>query len=301
MTKNPNQFNGWEFVITPRGNDRFEFSFYKLPLGNEPSKELTWAGFLSLCESKDSDFNTIFRQVLNQATDKLGAYFWECLPVSAETTDRPFRFVVTKNEELKSMKQDFNSFIAPEIMSKFKITGKGPQVISFLTNNPAKDGILVIPSPYENQRVVSDHNKNISESTKHAPVERQLELWKETASQLFQELNKNDGPRWLSTHGLGSGTRYLHVRIYNNPKYYSYSEYQKFDKDTPVPEIPRPQNPNPNPNPNPSSPNQESQKESKWYKPTDYPGAWTIGILAILFSLVFVFLLIQKKKKKKKN
>jgi hypothetical protein len=37
------------------------------------------------------------------------------------------------------------------------------------------------------------------------------------------------------------------VRIYNNPKYYSYNEYKKFDKNAPVPEIPRPQNPTPTP------------------------------------------------------
>jgi hypothetical protein len=97
------------------------------------------------------------------------------LPVSKDTLNRPFRFVVTKNEELKNMKQDFSSFIEPEKFGKFKITTGEPKVISFPTNSSAKDGILVVPSPYENQQVVC-HNKNISEFTKHAPVDKQLEL-----------------------------------------------------------------------------------------------------------------------------
>ena len=69
------------------------------------------------------------------------------------------------------MKQDYSSFADKFV--KFKVSGKGPQTISF--TNPNKDGILVCPSLYENQQVVY-HNKNISEFTKHAPMEKQLML-----------------------------------------------------------------------------------------------------------------------------
>ena len=69
------------------------------------------------------------------------------------------------------MKQDFSSFADKFV--KFKVSDKGPQLISFAS--PNKDGILVCPSPYENQQVVY-HNKNISGLTKHAPMEKQLML-----------------------------------------------------------------------------------------------------------------------------
>lgn len=103
-----------------------------------------------------------------------------------------------------------------------------------------------------------DYNKNISEFTKHSSENKQLELWQEVATRLFQELAKNDGPRWLSTHG--GGVPYLHVRIYNNPKYYSHAEYKKFDKNTPqhpeTPTSPGPSVPG-NPIPGPTGPNQK--------------------------------------------
>ncbi|CAI2188333.1 4287_t:CDS:2 [Funneliformis geosporum] len=47
----------------------------------------------------------------------------------------------------------------------------------------------------------------------------------EVAEKLSEELKKGDAPRWLSTHGIG--VKYLHVRIDEKPKYYSYVEYKK--------------------------------------------------------------------------
>ena len=45
---------------------------------------------------------------------------------------------------------------------------------------------------------------------------------------LDEDLKKNGGTKWLSTHGLG--VSYLHVRIDKYPKYYSFTEYRKEEK-----------------------------------------------------------------------
>ncbi|MCE8162981.1 MAG: hypothetical protein I3273_00520 [Candidatus Moeniiplasma glomeromycotorum] len=278
---NQNPFNGWQFISTPHGNNQLEFNFYK-PDGSE----LTWENFLSLCENKNSDFNTVFRSALNSAADQFGAYFWNCLPVSQDTLNRPFRFVVTKSEALKNATQDWKSFsehLAP--LDK--------PAVSFLARSKA--GILVVPKVTKSGNQELDY-KNINQFTKNAPEEQQKDFWQKVALEMRGKLNQSKNFCFLNTHGLG--VSYLHVWVCEKqPRYWNYNEYLKFDKNISVPEIPRPQNPNPNPNP--SSPSSKGQKESKWYKSTDYPGAWVTGVLATLFLVIFTLLLVRSKKKKR--
>ena len=128
--------------------------------------------------------------------------------------------MVLKSKALNDMKQNYSSF-----NEYLKDTSK--EVHSF--SSPNKDGILVIPGlkiANDNDKTQIDY-KNISQFTENAPAEKQQMLWKEVVEKLSEQLEENNEPRWLSTHGLGHGTNYLHVRIYDNPKYYHVEEYKK--------------------------------------------------------------------------
>ncbi|CAJ0829085.1 7931_t:CDS:2 [Entrophospora sp. SA101] len=61
----------------------------------EDKKKITKIGFQIVDGKKlpgNKDFNTILRMALNHATKELSGYFWECLPVSKKTINRPFNF-----------------------------------------------------------------------------------------------------------------------------------------------------------------------------------------------------------------
>ncbi|CAG8677051.1 13080_t:CDS:1, partial [Cetraspora pellucida] len=89
-------------------------------------------------------------------------------------------------------------------------------------SNLGKDATLIVPMPYHDL----DY-KHLSNFTKNAPKEQQIKFWQEVANKLSEILEiGTTRPRWLSTHGLG--VPYLHVRIDDKPKYYSYLPFKKF-------------------------------------------------------------------------
>ncbi|KLL02013.1 MAG: hypothetical protein MRERC_5c025 [Mycoplasmataceae bacterium RC_NB112A] len=215
--------NKWKFVSTLRGNNQFEFNFYK-PNG----QELTWEDFFVLFHTKDPELNTIFRSALNQATDQLGAYFWDCLPVSTETLNRPFRFVVTKSEALKNATQDWKKFDK-------HLAALDKPAISFLSHSEA--GILVVPKVTKSGNQELDY-KNISQFTKNAPEDQQKEFWWKVALEMYCKLKQSKDFCFLNTQGLG--VSYLHVWVCEKqPRHWNYNEYLKFDKNIPVSETPQ--------------------------------------------------------------
>jgi len=86
------------------------------------------------------------------------AYFWECPPVSEDTLDKPFEFVVIKSETLDNITQNFKSF-------KEHID-KGKKSFSSHSGNT-----LIIPPLPEKL----DY-KNLHNFIQNAPVEQQKEF-----------------------------------------------------------------------------------------------------------------------------
>ncbi|KAF0497381.1 toll/interleukin-1 receptor domain-containing protein [Gigaspora margarita] len=194
----------FKYEFTPIDNNTLKYHFL-----NAKDNELSYAEFIKLLHLGDENFLDIFKKALNEATNELSAYFWECPPVSKETTNKPFEFVVTKSDTLSYIKQDYSSF-------KKKITKcLNKDVCSFA--NLGKDATLIVPMPCHNL----DY-KNLSNFTMNAPKEQQINFWQEVANKLTESLEIST-PKWLSTNGLG--VHYLHIRIDNNPKYYSWNEY----------------------------------------------------------------------------
>lgn len=200
---------GWNYTSTKINDNTYK---YKITLDGG---EIDFSDFIALLKDKKKDFFQAFQGALKDANAKFSAYFWECSPVSKDTINKPFEFVVTKSISLDNISQDYSSF------DEHFANGNEQQVVSFL--NLGGDAILVVPIPQENL----DY-KNISQFTKNASDEQQQEFWGEVVDKLSKELEKSTGPRWLSTNGLG--VHYLHVRIDRRPKYYSFWEYKKFER-----------------------------------------------------------------------
>lgn len=195
---------------------------------------LTFAEFLGLLENKDENFIKAFRMLglggegvsVNGTTQVWdSAYFWECIPVSKNTLNKPFEFVKTKSTTLNTMTQDWSRF--QEHIDR----SDSPEATSF--SNLGGDSTLVIPIPKRGHRWSCTHYdneirdyKNLRMFLKEADLEQWNSFWQEVGKKMSESLEESDAPKWLSTHGLG--VPYLHVRIDNRPKYYSFDKYRHF-------------------------------------------------------------------------
>ncbi|KLL05057.1 MAG: hypothetical protein MRERV_6c038 [Mycoplasmataceae bacterium RV_VA103A] len=213
-------------MATKINDNTFKYHFV---INNASREKLSWKSVTSLLRLKSRGFFPIFQGALKDANDKFPAYFWECPPVSKNTLDKPFEFVVTKSEALNNISQDFSAFI-PHLTPNARVRNiEKLLATSFPNDRQPSDAILVVPTlkrQVEDSTKMLDY-KNITQFTKNAPKEQQQELWKEVAEKLSEELAKSDRPRWLSTHG--TGVPYLHVRIDEKPRYYSFEEYKKWE------------------------------------------------------------------------
>ncbi|CAG8510556.1 1645_t:CDS:2 [Racocetra fulgida] len=193
----------YRYECIPFDNDDNTFKYHFIYANDN---KLNYTEFINLLCSEDDRFLDTLINALNDATDKLSAYLWECPPVSQESKNNHFEFVVTKSKALSYMKQDCSSF--------------NDKLNSF--SNLGKDATLIVPMPCHKL----DY-KNLSNFTKKAPKDQQIKFWQEVANKLSESLEiGTPRPRWLSTHGLG--VPYLHVRIDNKPKYYSYLPFKQF-------------------------------------------------------------------------
>lgn len=195
----------------------------KYEFENSDKGKLTFSQFLTLLKSENQIFLKVFCQALNNATEELSAYFWECAPVSSKSFNKKFEFVVIKSEALDKTTQDYSSFA--EHLAK--LDAYGDSFVSFANKN--RDAVLVIPALMTRKwesggKTEMFDYKNISQFTKNAPLKEQQKFWQAVASKLSQELEKSKAPKWLSTHG--TGVPYLHVRIDSVPKYYHFEEYK---------------------------------------------------------------------------
>src|SRR5687768_11265633 len=77
---------------------------------NSESGKLTYRDFINILKAKDENFLRTFRDELNRASAEFPAYFWECVPVSNRTINKPFEFVLVNSRELNNIRQDYSSF-----------------------------------------------------------------------------------------------------------------------------------------------------------------------------------------------
>ncbi|CAH1766742.1 22567_t:CDS:2 [Entrophospora sp. SA101] len=140
---------------TELDNNTTKYQFIKI--GGD---KLTYAEFIDLLKTKNEDFLRAFREELKEIGLEIGGYFWECVPVTKNDTNRKFEFVVVKSAALDNIRQNYSDFQEHIDESKDKLACSFP--------NLGGDATLIIPLPKKKGSNELDY-KNLKEFSDNAP------------------------------------------------------------------------------------------------------------------------------------
>ena len=165
----------------------------------------------------DANFRTFFIGLL--AESPFSAFRWETPPITAATASRPFEFIMLDSPGLAST-PDAGAF------AEHESRGVELGVVEFA--NLGKDAIMVVPclngpnpkSLYPTGPVSA--YGHLGAFVRYAPEWQKHALWKLVGKVMQRRLGVN--PVWLNT--AGAGVSWLHVRLDNRPKYYSFLPYK---------------------------------------------------------------------------
>jgi hypothetical protein len=157
----------------------------------------------------DESFRQFYCELL--AASSFPAFFWETPPLTRQTIERPFEFVLVGSSALLGLRPDPSPFA-----THFSSRGDGV-ILTF--PNLGGDAHLVVPAP------VADHRcyTHLAAFLREAPAAQCSALWQNTALAVLQRIS--DVPLWLSTAGLG--VSWLHLRVDSRPKYYRHAPYRQ--------------------------------------------------------------------------
>jgi len=172
---------------------------------HQDKKILTFQNWINLMKTSQS-FIHFYNDLLKNS--KFEAFFWEVKPVTQDTLQDPFEFVLVNSTALKSIKADNLSF------KKYFVSNK--KVVSF--PNLGGDAQLIVPTP-DGDITNFSHLANFIRIPYNNTI---VEFWEKVATQYEQAIGAQ--PKWLSTSGLG--VHWLHVRIDSRPKYYQFQAYK---------------------------------------------------------------------------
>ncbi len=177
---------------------------YRPKVGGAP---LSYAQVIDLWFKRES-FTSAFTTLLRDS--KFAAYFWETPPVTRETVNERFEFVLVDSPELAAVRPDDQAF------ADYFRTAAADQAVTF--SNLRNDATLVAPCP----RAANPGYAHLAVFARHAPEDQQSEFWRQVGRAVRNGIGQL--PVWLSTSGLG--IHWLHVRIDSIPKYYVYDPYR---------------------------------------------------------------------------
>lgn len=158
----------------------------------------------------DEPFRSFFISLL--ADVPFSAYRWETPPVTLNTINREFEFVLLDSPLLvrPSDKKPFSSY--------FTAAESDAGIVVF--ENLGKDALLVVPSPQGDDFAYA----HLAAFTRNGPDSQVHALWQMVGQTMQQSISNK--PIWLSTEG--SGVSWLHIRLDSRPKYYGFSPYRAF-------------------------------------------------------------------------
>ncbi|MGF1485831.1 MAG: hypothetical protein ACFBSE_01835 [Prochloraceae cyanobacterium] len=169
------------------------------------SGKLTYSEAIALWQ-ESSAFRSFFSSLL--ARSAFAAYFWETPPITDNSVNRAFEFVLVDSRQLDNIKPDPIAF-----KEHFQ---SDREIVVF--NNRRKDALLVAPCPIAKISVYPHLGKFIRE----APESQKQALWQTLGQHIQQRLNSH--PLWVNTSGLG--VYWLHIRLDSSPKYYKFKSYK---------------------------------------------------------------------------
>jgi hypothetical protein len=155
---------------------------------------------------KSRPFRVFFVALL--AEPPYEAYFWETPPVTRATAARAFEFVLVDSPVLAALTPEPGGFAGHFTPSE--------AVATFA--NLGGDALLVTPAPQGPSAAYA----HLAAFARQAPMPQQHALWQAVGAAVARRLSS--APLWLSTSGLG--VAWLHVRLDERPKYYTYAPYR---------------------------------------------------------------------------
>ncbi|WDI40272.1 DUF6940 family protein [Bremerella sp. P1] len=155
--------------------------------------------------SLDGACQAAFNQTLAESAYE--AFRWELPGLTTTTWTQPFECVLVESLELRRSARS----------SAFEEHFTGDQqVVTFA--NLRGDATLVVPSPMAEKEAYP----HLAAFVREAPAAQQRLLWQAVGETLAKRISEK--PVWLST--AGAGVPWLHVRLDDRPKYYSYGPYR---------------------------------------------------------------------------
>lgn len=138
------------------------------------------------------------------------AFRWETPPVDQRSTDQPWEFVLLNSPNLAR----------PPERHLFEEHFADASVPVTVFANLGRNALLIAPTPIAEESAYG----HLAAFVRHAPETQRLALWKEVGEQANRRIGQR--PVWLST--AGAGVSWLHVRLDDQPKYYGYQPYRRW-------------------------------------------------------------------------
>lgn len=174
----------------------------------EGENKLSWREVITLW-AENEDFRAYFLRLLGNSPFE--AFFWETPPLTRETLDQDFEFVLIDSPALAKVQPEIQAF-----GGYFGQSSSYPGVAAF--PNLGGDAFLVVPEPQMAETAYS----HIANFVRNAPFDQQHTFWQCVAAQITHRLSSRK--LWVSTSGLG--VYWLHVRLDSRPKYYQHLPYK---------------------------------------------------------------------------
>ena len=171
---------------------------------------LSWSAVLTGWHTAPA-FRQVFIDML--AAAPWDAYYWETPAISAGNLGQPFEFVIVDSPLLAGVVPE------PDVFREH-FTGPDTSDGIAVFPNLGGDAVLVAPSPGR----AGGSYAHLADFCRSAPARLQHTLWERIAGAMLKRLERPD-PVWLST--AGQGVFWLHVRLDDRPKYYSYQPYRR--------------------------------------------------------------------------
>ena len=176
----------------------------------QDGEAISYAAAVNLLGGSE-DFRTWFVDVL--ASAPYSSYFWETPPITGNTIDRDFEYVLVDGPMLAAQSPDTRAFA-----EYFRDTDGAGSIA--VIPNLGGDAIMIVPQILGPASAYTD----LATFLRHGPDDQKHELLRALASAINERIGQR--PVWVSTSGLG--VAWLHLRLDSRPKYYQYRPFTEF-------------------------------------------------------------------------
>ncbi|QSQ25296.1 hypothetical protein JY651_10360 [Pyxidicoccus parkwayensis] len=145
------------------------------------------------------------------AESPLESFFWETVPVSATTHERPFEMVLVDAPALRKVAADPTAFAAQLSPGRGLVHG---------FSNLGGDARLIVPGEMGPRQTYA----HLARFVREASEMQTRSLWRAMGGEVESAWLRAPAPVWVSTSGLA--VPWLHLRIDSRPKYYSHAPYR---------------------------------------------------------------------------